>query len=245
MTLDLADYEAKTRLAVKSFWGNREAAAERQRLKGISDAGTRGAVTAGKNLDAFVGLFTELVHANGLRDASVHISKGVVTLPGYFRPTKQWDILVMHRGRLIAALELKSMVGSFGNNFNNRIEEALGSALDLWTAFREGAFGEQPRPFVGWMLLLEDAPGSRDPKVRESANHFKVFPEFRGASYADRFNIFCQKLMAERLYSAASLIVSPASAFSSGEYDELSDVTGMRNLVASFAGHIATEAARS
>jgi hypothetical protein len=48
-----------------------------------------------------------------------------VTLPGYFRPTKLWDVLVIHDKRLLAAIELKSQVGpSFGNNFNNRTEEA-------------------------------------------------------------------------------------------------------------------------
>lgn len=42
---------------------------------------------------------------------------------------------------MIAAVELKSQVGpSFGNNCNNRTEEAIGTAHDFWTAYREGAF---------------------------------------------------------------------------------------------------------
>ena len=57
-------------------------------------------------------------------------------LPGFFRPTKEWDLVVVKNGHLIAAIEAKSQVGpSFGNNFNNRTEEAMGSALDIWTAF--------------------------------------------------------------------------------------------------------------
>jgi hypothetical protein len=64
--------------------------------------------------------------------------RAVLTLPGFFRPTKLWDMLVIHEGKLIAAIELKSQVGpSFGNNFNNRTEEAIGNAHDLWTAYRE------------------------------------------------------------------------------------------------------------
>ena len=52
-------------------------------------------------------------------------------------------------GTLLAAFEFKSQVGpSFGNNFNNRTEEALGSATDLWTAFREGAFQTSQRPWL-------------------------------------------------------------------------------------------------
>ncbi len=41
---------------------------------------------------------------------------------------KKWDLLVVE-GCLIAAIEFKSQVGSFGNNYNNRTEEALGSQL--------------------------------------------------------------------------------------------------------------------
>ncbi len=64
---------------------------------------------------------------------------------------------------------MKSQVGpSFGNNFNNRKEEAIGTAVDIWTAFREGAFGEAPRPFVAWLMLVEDAPQSRSP-VRDTS----------------------------------------------------------------------------
>lgn len=87
---------------------------------------------------------------------------------------------MIDKGRLIAALEFKSHVGpSFGNNFNNRAEEAIGTSHDLWTAYREGAFGKQERPFVGWLMVVEDAPDSRA-AVRESSPHFPVFPEFAG-----------------------------------------------------------------
>ena len=115
-------------------------------------------MTVGKNMDGFAALMADLVEANGLKGATVIHGGRLVTLPGFFRPTKQWDLLILNGGRLVAALEFKSQVGSFGNNFNNRTEEAIGTAHDLWTAYREGAFGEQPKPFVGWLMLLEDDP---------------------------------------------------------------------------------------
>jgi hypothetical protein len=41
-------------------------------------------------------------------------------LPGYFRPTKEWDLLVILDGNLLASIEFKSQIGpSFGNNYNN------------------------------------------------------------------------------------------------------------------------------
>jgi hypothetical protein len=154
-------------------------------------------------------------------------------------------MLVINKGRVVAALEFKSHVGpSFGNNFNNRAEEAIGTAHDLWTAYREGAFGENTRPFVGWMMMLEDCKGSCSP-VRDASPHFKLFPEFAGASYAERYNIMCRKLMQEQLYSAASVIVSSRPASNTGEYSELSELTGLKTFVTSLAGHIAAEAARS
>ena len=244
MAIELADYERKTREAIQAFWGNRELARQKQIEAGRADAGERGGVTAGKNMDGFVSLVIDLVRANGLDHAQIHRDRSVVTLPGFFRPTKLWDLLVLNEQRLIAALEFKSQVGpSFGNNFNNRTEEAIGTALDLWTAYREGAFGKQPRPFVGWMILVEDAPESRRP-VTDRSPHFPVFKEFQGASYLHRYKILCQRLMQEQLCSAASVIASPRSAVTDGKYSDMDEMTGLKTFVTSLAGHIAAEAAR-
>lgn len=195
-------------------------------------------------MEGFSRLVVDLVKANGLPEAEIHQKRTVLTLPGYFRPTKLWDLLVTDRGRLIAAVEFKSHIGpSFGNNFNNRTEEAIGTSHDLWTAYREGAFGTQERPFIGWLMLVEDAAGSRA-IVRDKSPHFPIFPDFVDASYLKRYDILCQRLAKEQLYSAAALIASPRSAVKNGAYSELSAMTGLQSFVASFAGHIAAEAAR-
>lgn len=244
MPLDLADYEKKTRDSVMAFWGNRDKAAQKQRESGTVDQGTRGSVTAGNNMDGFVALVIDLVKANGLAHASIHQTRAVLTLPGYFRPTKLWDLLVIHKGRLIAAIELKSQVGSFGNNFNNRTEESIGTAHDFWTAYREDAFGKTPKPFVGWLMLVEDAPGSRS-AVRDAAPNFPVFKEFQGASYLKRYDLLCQRLVQEQLYTAAAVMASPREAVTTGAFSDMSELTSLKTFVTGLAGHIATEAARS
>ena len=245
MALDLAGYEWKAKDGIKAFWGNREKARQKQIEAGKVDQGERSGVTGGKNLDGFVSLILDLVVANGLSPTDVHQKRALVTLPGYFRPTKLWDLVVIHNGHLVAAIELKSQVGpSFGNNFNNRTEEAIGTAHDLWTAYREGAFGKQPRPFVGWLMVVEDTPKSRS-SVKDKSVHFPVFPEFEGASYLQRYDILCQRLTQESLYTAASVIATPKAAVKSGAYAELSELTGLKSFVSSFAGHIAAEAARN
>lgn len=244
MPIDLVDYDRKAREAVMAFWGNRAKARQKQIEVGKADQGERAGVTGGKNMDGFIALVIDLVQANGLAHASIHRKTALLTLPGYFRPTKRWDLLVMNEGRLVAAIELKSQVGpSFGNNFNNRTEEAVGTAHDVWTAYREGAFGQQPRPFVGWMMLVEDAARSRS-AVRDRSPHFPVFPEFQGASYLQRYDVLCQRLVKEQLYTTAAVIASPRTAVTTGEYSELSEMTGLKTFVASFAGHVAAEAAR-
>lgn len=245
MGLDLVDYERKSREAVMAFWGNREKARQKQIEAGVVDQGERAGVTGGKNMDGFTALVMDLVRANGLEHAQIHQTRALLTLPGFFRPTKLWDLLVMVDGRLIAAVELKSQVGpSFGNNYNNRTEEAIGTAHDLWTAYREGAFGKHSRPFVGWLMMVEDAPGSRRP-VNDRSPHFPIFPEFQGASYLKRYDVLCQRLIQEQLYTTASVITSPRTAAQDGTFSDLSEMTSLKTFVTSFAGHIAAEAARS
>jgi hypothetical protein len=243
MALDLVDYEQKAREAVKAFWGNREAARQKQIESGKADQGERAGVTAGKNMDGFLALILDIVRANGLTHAEIHQNRAMLTLPGYFRPTKLWDLLVTHKGELIAAIELKSQVGSFGKNFNNRTEEAIGTAHDLWTAYREEAFGKQARPFVGWLMMVEDAPKSRC-AVGDVSPHFPVLKEFQAASYLIRYDLLCQKLVKEQLYTTAALITSPRSAAETGEFSELSTMTGLRTFVTALAGHVAAVAAR-
>ena len=101
MVVDSENFEAQAREAVKLFWGNRQTALARQIESGRKDAGGRGAVTSGKNMDRFRALTRSLAVASGLDPADVSEHAGVLTLPGYFRPTKHWDTLAIHRdGRL-------------------------------------------------------------------------------------------------------------------------------------------------
>ena len=190
-------------------------------------------------MDGFVHLLTQIIAETGLNERYIH-HRTALELPGYFRPTKEWDLLVVRDGQLIAALETKSQVGpSFGNNFNNRTEEAMGSALDLWTAYREGAFNESTQPFLGYFFMLEDCPASRTP-VRVRQPHFKVFPEFVDSSYMARYEVFCRKLVRERHYSAAAFITSQNDSGLGGKYQEPApDLT-----LAAFARALAAQVSR-
>ena len=188
-------------------------------------------------MNGFITLFKDLIVNAGIDKDYIHEKKSL-ELPGFFRPTKEWDLLVIKNGQLIVAIEAKSQVGpSFGNNFNNRTEEAMGSALDLWTAFREGAFNRGIQPFLGYFFMLEDCQASNRPvKVREP--HFKVFPEFVGASYMKRYELFCQKLILERHYTASSFITSASELGIEGIYNEPANDLSFKNFAKSLISHV-------
>lgn len=227
--------ERRLRRAIKHFWATRESQAQKQGSKtGSRDAGGRTAVTGGRQMDGFVSLVRNYLCENGLPEAHVYCEKRI-ELPGWYRPEKQWDLLVIENGQFLAGIEFKSQVGSFGNNFNNRTEEAIGSACDLWAAYREGAFKPSARPWLGYLMLLEDAPGSSSP-VRAQEPHFKVFPEFKDASYAKRYEILLTKLVRERLYDSACFLLSDSKNGLRGKYKEPAAELTFEKFMASLLG---------
>ena len=220
MTTSRDDLVRAVRRAVRHFWRTRARQAKAQGARsGDRDRGARSAVTGGAHLDGFAELIRRLIVDADVSDTAVH-RRTRVELPGYYRAEKKWDLVVVVDGRLFATVEFKAQVGpSFGNNYNNRTEEALGNATDYWAAFREGAFQGSPKPWLGYLMLLEDAPGSTRP-VSVAEPHFPVFDEFRDASYAKRYEILLTKMVRERLYDAASLILSPSGAGQNGAFSE-------------------------
>ncbi len=227
----------RTGKAVTLYWMTRTGQRDKQLQSDKADYGSRSAVTGGAQMDGFVDLFTEIIVSAGVPEQYV-FKKKAVELPGYFRPTKEWDLLVVRDNTLLAAIEAKSQVGpSFGNNFNNRTEEAMGSALDLWTAYRERAYLNSPQPFLGYFFMLEDCPSSNRPvKVKEP--HFKVFPDFFGASYMRRYELFCRKLVLERHYTAASFITSTQAEGLKGQFSTPASDLAVERFAKTLAAHV-------
>lgn len=235
MAIILGAWEEHTRAAVRHYWRTLDKQSSKQKA-GNADRGARAAVTGGKQMMGFCAVVRQMLVDNGVQDVHIFVD-AKLELPGYFRPTKSWDMLVVSAGNLIAALEFKSQRGpSFGNNFNNRTEEAIGTAHDLWTAFREGAFGTNPRPWLGWVMLLEECERSTTP-VKVAEPHFKVFPEFRGASYAKRYELLLQRLVREKLFDRAAFLMATDKQGLRGAYTEPSDDLRMQSFLAALAGH--------
>lgn len=232
----LKNLESRVQEAVAHYWTT---LGRQGRGRKGSDTGARSYVTGGKQMDGFTKLVSKIVAENGMPDASIFVDAGL-QLPGFFRATKKWDLVVVHEKKLIAAIEVKSQAGpSFGNNFNNRAEEAIGTGKDLWMAYENGAFDKAPTPWLGWVMLLEDCPKSRIP-VKVDEPHFKVFAEFRGSSYAMRYELLLRRLVRERLFTRGALVLSVREDGKKGLFSEPAEDLRIKDLFASLAGHVGT-----
>jgi hypothetical protein len=95
--------------AVSHFWTARADQAGRQGSAGVTarDRGARGAVTGGRQMDGFIRLVYDLLVASGLNNATIFV-RTRTELPGWFRPEKDWDLLVVADTTLVAAIEFQS-----------------------------------------------------------------------------------------------------------------------------------------
>ena len=94
----------------------------------------------GKTMDGFATTIGDFLVGLGVNPAHFfaggHLSTTPSILPSYFRPSKNWDLIVLANSRfhpakgdavgpvLYAAVEFKSQEDSIGKNQNNRLEES-------------------------------------------------------------------------------------------------------------------------
>lgn len=245
------DIDDRLREAVQSYWDARRKNKEKQVESGKIDAGTRGEVTGGTQMGALEVLVADILCEAGLKKLDIR-TRTALELPGYFRATKKWDLIVVCEGQLVLAMEFKSQAGkSIGNNVNNRAEEAVGSAKDIWTAFREGRFGKSPTPFLGYFFLLEDRYEVKAPVINkepcfpvdeafrgEAKNTRKGTEKYQGVSYSKRYELLCRRLVLERLYSSACFIMATNGARTS--ITQPADDLSFYRFVAALRGHVVT-----
>ena len=231
------DTRRRLQKAVQSYWDARVKNKEKQVEGGRIDAGTRSEVTGGAQMGAMEVLVADILCEAGLKKLDVR-TRTSLELLGYYRAEKKWDLIVVSEGQLVTAMEFKSQVGSsFGNNFNNRCEEAIGSATDVWVAYREGRFGQSPAPFLGYFFLLEDCSKVQRP-VRNREPYFRVDPAFDAASYSKRYELLCRRLVLERVYNSACLVMATNAART--QISQPAEDLSFQRFVAALRGHVVT-----
>ncbi|MFF4420555.1 PaeR7I family type II restriction endonuclease [Streptomyces sp. NPDC001549] len=189
--------------AVEDFWLRRDAQESKLKDKGKSGGSARGNGHM-KPLEALVkSIFVDC----GIPEDC--IKTGQPYLPGYYRVRKQWDLVVKYKGVLVAAFEFKSQVGSVGKNFNNRFEEALGSATDIDAAQRkndQSPFGQVP-PWLGYVFMLQETPET-EKEGRVTRAMFPTDTTFQGLSYNQRYQEMIRRFIGERVYDAGWFITA-------------------------------------
>ena len=236
MPIVLPPFEDRLRKAVAHYW--RALAAQSSKQKAGMDHGRRSAVTGGKQMDGFCELVDWVLRENGLGEASIYV-RSDLELPGFFRPTKEWDMLVVHEGRTVAAIEFTSQrMPPLASDTNTRIEETIGMAEGMWTAFRREANGRtRPRPWLGWVMFLEDRAVAKRPASQANTS-IKASPDLSTDSCARWYEQILQKFAQERLYDAVALLTSPGKGGRHGSLIQPAEDLTIKRLLASLLGWV-------
>lgn len=202
---------ADLQLAVKAYWDVKDQQTAMATLLGSASEGTAKAVRAAGHFAPIAALLARFFLDAGYPPSAIGTGHPHIVLPGYFRPTKRWDLAVIHRGVLVAAIELKGIGGdkySIGRNYNNRLEEALGNSLDLDRADGHGLAGPE-KPWLGYFFVMEDTLISRQGK-RPEKGRLPAHPVWSGMSHQERFGLAAERLLSEQLYDAVCFLTSSA-----------------------------------
>ena len=193
--------------ALFQMYSNLSRAEERQLERGIHDQGLRSQVTSGKHMDCVLDVIREDLISLGYNEKEVYYKDGCLRIPGWYRPSKNWDLLAFDDNDLLGIVELKSINSSFGNNSNNRSEESLGSAIDAAHAIKNELipFRTIP-PMLGYVLIVRIYEASTRPSIGSLKTVYPIDSVFKRTSYFQKLTIFCHRLLAERLYQAVWIV---------------------------------------
>lgn len=202
----------------------------------------------GATMLAFEEVLIDVLIENGVNRADIFTGKNA-TVPGYFRATKQWDVLVRKQTAygnvLVGLIELKSIKGSVGNNANNRVEEAVGSGYDFQKANSKLGLSSinteyfEP-PFVGYMFLMgyhekNEGGGKISSPLFELDEGF-VSSDVNKLNYKKRFEILSYRLLESKLYSSTALLLEDPNVEEG--YTEPSSQLSFYNFVARMLGEV-------
>lgn len=133
-----------------------------------------------------------------------------LTLPGYYREGKDWDVILQYKGHLLGIVEAKSQGNSLAKNFNNRVEEAIGQAADAWKAHERGLLASGMRPWVGYLMIIDDIPEtSVVPRQKKTTpNGMQLDDTFAEMTRAQRYAEAFARLDQERMLDATCVAIS-------------------------------------
>ncbi|WP_370935342.1 Shedu anti-phage system protein SduA domain-containing protein [Amycolatopsis sp. cg13] len=194
--------------ALASFWAKR-ALLGRLVPPTVPKPGSR--ILSGPPDRELVNLVVEELVRAGLDRSAIRTGE-VMSLPGAYNPApREWDLLVVEDGIPVAAVGFRADDGeSVGKNFNYRVKEVLGDAVNLGRPYEPEALTAF-KPCLALLFVTEDC-ASMTAGVRVAnasfGNEFG-FPEC--ASYEDMYGIVFERLIQDGRYDAICYLASTAS----------------------------------
>lgn len=203
-----------------NWWAAKNEAVARLAAAGKSDTGAqaRNAV----HMQSIAKFVRQMFIDAGLAESDVTVDSVV---PGYYRRSKNWDVVAMHKGHLVGVVELKSQASSPGNNANNRIEEAIGSSVDA-KAVQEltGAFGNLG-VWAAWCMTFSRDCESGDPIRLTGAQRARLRfplndPAFDNMTYAKQYATAIERFISQKIYDAGWMVTTWVNSDGTIGYDE-------------------------
>ena len=201
--------------ALRTWLDVRRTQAEASVASGRGQEGRRSAVTGGRHLEAIHQLVVDEIHATGATGLHMHKNQGA-TLPGFYRATKSWDLVLMQGSIPVLAVEYKSMLGSEGKNLNNRADEIFGMAEDTRQAEANELLPPQMRR--AYIFVMADNRDTSRP-VGVSRTLGRADPIFDGASYVKRMAIMLRRMRDTGLFHMTWAVAVKKEPFSWSEPD--------------------------
>ena len=201
--------------ALSNFWQEKHESVRRNAVLGRDGLGVQ--ARDARHMHSLAAFVRQMFIDAGLDQNEVFIDRAI---PGYFRRSKNWDIVAIHKGHLVGVVELKSQVGSEGNNGNNRIEEALGNSFDAGMAQElNRAFGALP-VWTAFCVVFGSDPSLARPVRTRGVPLFATDPVFEGMTYGDQWAIAVERFVQTGAYSAAWMAVTWLDATGLVDYSE-------------------------
>lgn len=203
-----------------NWWSAKNEAIARLAADGKSDTGAQ--ARNAKHMQSIAMFVRQMFVDAGLPEADVTVDS---IIPGYYRRSKNWDVVAMHKGHLVGVVELKSQASSPGNNANNRIEEAIGSAVDA-KAVQEltGAFGNLG-VWAAWCMTFNRDAESGNPIQLTSIQKNRLRlplndPAFDNMTYAKQYATAVERLIAQKVYDAGWMLMTWVNSDGTIGHDE-------------------------
>jgi restriction endonuclease XhoI-like protein len=201
--------------ALRMWLDVRRTQTEASIASGRAQEGRRSAVTGGRHMDAVHQLVVDEIRATGATGLHIHKNRGA-TLPGFYRATKSWDLVLVQGEVPVLAIEYKSMLGSEGKNLNNRADEIFGVAEDTRQAELKGLL--PPKMRRAYIFVMSDNPETSRP-IGVSRTLGMADPIFDGASYVKRMAIMLRRMRDTGLFHLTWAVAVKEEPFSWYEPD--------------------------